>query len=124
MNRPIEVTPICLLLIAASALGLFRYNDDRGWVVELSAIVSSLIVFAVVLGFWCGNRWCHRLLAFFTAWAMIRPVILVLVEPPLFDKLVMLIEAGLAVPLLIWLFTPRIDRFTASSVETENASSG
>ncbi|MFN3167997.1 MAG: hypothetical protein ACE37H_13135 [Phycisphaeraceae bacterium] len=112
MKRPIEVTPICLILIAAAIIGVFTYGPERGWAIACTAIFSSGIVLLVTLGFWCGDRFCHRLLAFFAIWAMIRPVMLVLMEPPFFDKVVMLAEAGLALPLLIWLFSPRIDAFT------------
>ncbi len=111
-KRPIEVTPICLVLILSAIIGLFTYGSKRGWALDLSAIVSSSLVFIVVLGFWLGDRTCHRLLAFFAVYAMIRPTLLVVITPSLFDKVVMLTEAVLALPLLIWLFTPRIDHFT------------
>lgn len=121
MKRPAEVTPICLLLIAAGVVGLFTYGHERGWVVEFSAVVSSIIVFFVVLGFWYGDRLCHRLLVFFAGWAMIRPVLLVVIEPSWWDKTVMLTEAVLAVPPLVWLFTKRLDAFTRPTVATTQA---
>jgi hypothetical protein len=122
MKRPAEVTPICLVLIAAAGIGLFTYGDERGWAIEFSAMVSSIIVFMVVLGFWLGDRLCHRLLAFFAAWAMIRPVLLVVMDPSWWDKAVMLSEAALAVPLLVWLFTKRMDAFTRPVLEADEAS--
>lgn len=123
MKRPIEVTPICFVLIAVSVIGVFTYGDERGWMVELSAIISFAIVVFVVLGFWLADRLCHGLLVFFAVWAMIRPVSLALVEPPMFDKIVMLIEAGLALPLLVWLFSKRIDAYTKPSVEPKEITS-
>ena len=124
MKRPIEVTPICVVLILAAGIGFFTYDAARGWVLDFAAMVSLLIVVMVVIGFWCGGRLSHSLLAFFAAYAIIRPVLLVVIDPSWFDKTVMGIEAVLAVPCLCWLFTKRIDAFTKPPAETEEAAEG
>ncbi|MFK7789375.1 MAG: hypothetical protein AB8C95_07810 [Phycisphaeraceae bacterium] len=112
MKRPFEVTPICILLIAASVLGLFSYGDERGWFFDIATMFSMLIVMLFVIGFWFGGRLSHCLLVFFAVYAMLRPVLLVVIDPSWFDTAVMVTEAVLAVPLLLWLLTKRIDTFT------------
>jgi hypothetical protein len=116
MKRPAEVTPICLILLAAAFVGLFSYGDERGWILDFAAVVSSGIVAAVTIGFWMGNRFCHGLLMCFAAYAMVKPVILFASDPPAFDVAVLSIEAIFALPLAIWLTTPRVRAFTDEEV--------
>jgi hypothetical protein len=110
-TRPPELPWICLLLGVAVGVGYFSYQSTRSKELDLIAACSALLMLAVIACFWAGQEWARWLIVLGCLYALIRPVILVL-YPPMFESVVIVVEAVLAVPLMIWLTRKRVTRYT------------
>lgn len=111
MQRPAEYRPICMLLMVVTISCNLAYVS-RGGVFDMAVALSLAITCFIIVMFWVGMELGRKLLILISIFHLFRPAVTILLEPAPIAALAMVVEAAVALPLLVWLVSRRVRRVT------------
>lgn len=94
-------------MVVAAALAVWASPFGADLPGDPLNLISLAVWLYIVIAFWFRNNWARILLLLACVYAMLR-VVLVTIDPPLVHLIILITQAGLSVPLLIWLNSKRI----------------